>query len=136
MEVLYGSHRKQISRVKFCKTACIFGAVSQVASLWARGPVSTSSHPTSTLSLTWYLSSLIQTSLRHDFLTLNSFHFHLSMAHHPFVLKCKLTTIGPQFLFVVVVVESCLAPCDPMDCSTPGFPVLHLLLERAQTHVH
>ena len=58
------------------------------------------------------------------------------MAHHPFVPKCKLTTIGPQFLFVVVAVESCLAPCDPMDCSTPGFPVLHLLLEPAQTHVH
>ena len=26
--------------------------------------------------------------------------------------------------------------CDPMDCSTPGFPVLHYLLEFAQTHVH
>ena len=23
-----------------------------------------------------------------------------------------------------------------MDCSTPGFPVLHHLLELAQTHVH
>ena len=26
--------------------------------------------------------------------------------------------------------------CDPMDCSTPGFPVHHQLLELAQTHVH
>ena len=26
--------------------------------------------------------------------------------------------------------------CDPMDCSTPGFPVLHYLLELGQTHVH
>ena len=26
--------------------------------------------------------------------------------------------------------------CDPVDCSTPGFPVLHHLLELAQTHVH
>ena len=26
--------------------------------------------------------------------------------------------------------------CDPTDCSTPGFPVLHCLLEFAQTHVH
>ena len=26
--------------------------------------------------------------------------------------------------------------CDPMDCSTPGFPALHYLLEFAQTHVH
>ena len=25
---------------------------------------------------------------------------------------------------------------DPMDCSTPGFPVPHRLLELAQTHVH
>ena len=26
--------------------------------------------------------------------------------------------------------------CKPMDCSTAGFPVLHRLLEFAQTHVH
>ena len=26
--------------------------------------------------------------------------------------------------------------CNPMDCSTPGFPVHHQLLELAQTHVH
>ena len=34
------------------------------------------------------------------------------------------------------VAESCLALCDPMDCSTPGFPVFHCVLEFAQTHVH
>ena len=26
--------------------------------------------------------------------------------------------------------------CDPMDCSTPSFPVLHHLPDFAQTHVH
>ena len=26
--------------------------------------------------------------------------------------------------------------CNPMDCSTPAFPVYHQLLELAQTHVH
>ena len=26
--------------------------------------------------------------------------------------------------------------CDPMDCSMPGFPVLHYLLEFAQIHLH
>ena len=26
--------------------------------------------------------------------------------------------------------------CDPMDCSTPGFPVHHQFPELAQTHVH
>ena len=30
----------------------------------------------------------------------------------------------------------CLTLCDPMDCSTPGFPVLQYHPEMAQTHVH
>ena len=34
------------------------------------------------------------------------------------------------------VTQSCPALCDHMDGSTPGFPVLHHLLEFAQTHVH
>ena len=34
------------------------------------------------------------------------------------------------------VPQSCLTPCDPMDCSTPVFPVLHCILELAQTRVH
>ena len=34
------------------------------------------------------------------------------------------------------VAKSCLTFCDPMDSSTPGFPVLQYLLEFAQTHVH
>ena len=35
-----------------------------------------------------------------------------------------------------LVTRSCLTLCDPTDCSTPGFPVLHHLPELAQTHVH
>ena len=34
------------------------------------------------------------------------------------------------------VAQSCLTLCDPMDCSTPGFPVHLQLLKLAQTHVH
>ena len=34
------------------------------------------------------------------------------------------------------VTRSCLTLCDPMNYSTPGFPVLHYLLELAQTHFH
>ena len=34
------------------------------------------------------------------------------------------------------VTQSCTALCDPMDCSTPRFLVLHYLLELAQTHFH
>ena len=33
------------------------------------------------------------------------------------------------------VTQSCLTLCETVDCSTPGFPVLHHLLELAQTHV-
>ena len=34
------------------------------------------------------------------------------------------------------VAKSCLTLCDTMDCSTPGFSVLHYLQEFAQIHVH
>ena len=34
------------------------------------------------------------------------------------------------------VTQSYQTLCDPMDCSTPGFSVLHHLPEFAQTHVH
>ena len=37
--------------------------------------------------------------------------------------------------FCCSVTRSCLTLHDPMDCSTPGFAVLHYLLEHAQTHV-
>ena len=34
------------------------------------------------------------------------------------------------------VAKSCPTLCDPMDCSTPGFPVHYHLPEFAQVHVH
>ena len=34
------------------------------------------------------------------------------------------------------VAQSCLTFHDPMDCSSPGLPVYHRLLEFTQTHVH
>ena len=34
------------------------------------------------------------------------------------------------------VTQLCPALCDPMHCSTPGFPVHHQLRELTQTHVH
>ena len=38
-----------------------------------------------------------------------------------------------QFSSVVIVVPD---SCDPMDCSTPDFPVHHQLPELTQAHVH
>ena len=34
------------------------------------------------------------------------------------------------------VAQSCPTLSRPMDCSMPGFPVFHCVLEFAQTHVH
>ena len=39
-------------------------------------------------------------------------------------------------LSVQSVVQLCLTLCNPMDCSMPGLPAHHQLLEFTQTHVH
>ena len=41
---------------------------------------------------------------------------------------------GPSVSSVQLL--SCVWLCNPMDCSTPGFLVLHYLPEFAPTHVH
>ena len=43
------------------------------------------------------------------------------------------------FLFTIEccsVSQLCPTLCNPMDCSTPGLPVPHYLLEFVQVHVH
>ena len=59
---------------------------------------------------------------------------------HPQATMCAeyymLNTQLLWFLFRCSVVQSCVTLWDPKDCSTPGFPVLHHLLELSQTHVH
>ena len=44
--------------------------------------------------------------------------------------------MGIKLTCSCLVTKSCLTLCDPMNCSTPGFPVLHYLPEFAQSHVH
>ena len=44
---------------------------------------------------------------------------------------------SPIYIFSSVQSLNCVRLfCNPMDCSLPGFPVLHHLPEFAQTHVH
>ena len=45
------------------------------------------------------------------------------------------TRPGPQW-YCCSIAKSCPTLCDPVDCSTPGFPVLHYLRQCAQIHVH
>ena len=46
------------------------------------------------------------------------------------------TELDKECLTVAVQSQSCLTLCDPVNCSTPGFPVLHYLSDLAQIHVH
>ena len=58
--------------------------------------------------------------------------------------KCKYFIVPKRRLIFIYckdfqfssVAQSCLTLCDPMDYSTPGFPVHHQLTEITQTHVH
>ena len=51
-------------------------------------------------------------------------------------LPMLLSNIAICCCFCFLVTQSFLTLCDPRDCSTPGFPVLHCLSELAQIHVH
>ena len=51
--------------------------------------------------------------------------------------------VWDEFKFCLVMDQSvssvtllCPPLCNPMDCSTPSFPVHHQLLELRQTYVH
>ena len=50
--------------------------------------------------------------------------------------QCPWDTFLKVGWSVSSVAQSCPTLCDPMDCSTPSFPVHHQLLELTQTHVH
>ena len=45
-------------------------------------------------------------------------------------------SISSFSLLFLLFSHSVVSLCDPMDCSTPGFPLLHHLPGLAQTHVH
>ena len=65
-------------------------------------------------------------------------HLHTQKASGTPVKKCKRRSILRNIIVSICcsVTKSCPALCNPMDCSTPGFPLLHHLSEFAQTHVH
>ena len=67
----------------------------------------------------------------------------LSVTHHSKYFKSNNLTIEePSFSNefrsdqIRSVAQLCPTLCDPMNCSTPGLPVHHQLLEFTETHVH
>ena len=51
-------------------------------------------------------------------------------------LKNRIVQVHCTLRIYCSLTQSSLTLCDPMDCSIPGFPVLHHLPELAQIHVH
>ena len=56
------------------------------------------------------------------------------LSHLVFTATFDMISLGSVQLSSVT--QSRLNLCDPVDCSTPGFPVHHQLLELTQIHVH
>ena len=55
----------------------------------------------------------------------------------PYLSLLKNKILGGRDKNIVVIVQSLIPTlCDSMDRSTPGFTVLHQLLELAQAHIH
>ena len=65
------------------------------------------------------------------------FKYHLNQErvgeHRPFRGE---SMIFRKYVVVVLSLSCVQLFYDPMNCSTPGVPILHYLLEFAQTHVH
>ena len=55
---------------------------------------------------------------------------------HLILLGCSFLDLSHLLYCCCSVAQLCPTLCDPMDCSTPGFPVLHYLPRFAHTHVH
>ena len=51
-------------------------------------------------------------------------------------MKSNLSILYFSSVQFISVAQSCLTLSNPMDCSSPGFPVYHQLPELAQTHVY
>ena len=85
----------------------------------------------------YWLKYAIITNQKVDIVSLISAKFHKEVGR---LLSGLHRRDAPLFWFSALcccsVVQSCLTLCEPMDCSTPGLPVLHCLPEFAQIHVH
>ena len=79
---------------------------------------------------------------------LSDFHFTSCWKPKPFISSCPENALSSfisikqqllkRFIFLKFSSDAQLCPtlCDPIDCSTPGFPIHRQLLELAQTHAH
>ena len=62
-------------------------------------------------------------------------HVHVWLSPFPHFPPETITTSVISYQSVSSVTQSCPTLCNPVECSTPGFPVHHQLPELAQTYV-
>ena len=115
-----------------------------MSSLFLREPSLRFLPPSLSLISPWHLPSLVDVSLSLKFIFLPVMLFYFSIfTSFSFLLFAFPLNFNEYLLdtyfrlrnVLCSVTKSCPALCDPMDYSTPGFPVLHYLLEFAQIHV-
>ena len=92
------------------------------------------------ISPEWYrlkrLSSLFRIFFSYTDFTVTQYCYFLSnYSILNFLLQCSSIPLI-SISICCSSAKSCPALLDPMDCSTPGFSILHYLPEFAQTHVH
>ena len=95
---------------------------------WVVGYVTGRADPKgSTLVVGW--TSLVNTSLdvaEKVFAAVINTYSQLTLRSLPLMVWVQFSSVA----------QLCPTLCDPMDCSMPGVPVHHQLLELTQSHVH
>ena len=61
---------------------------------------------------------------------------HVCVCIYTYVFISNINSFNYHNNYWISSVQSHLTLCDLIDCSLPGFPVHHQLLELAQVHVH
>ena len=85
------------------------------------------------LNLSYLYSVLLPAPLIHEFAGFLIYH---TVSHSALILTNKQTNFAENICqwwfhtYFSSVTQSCLTLCDPMDSSTPGFPVHHQLLSK------
>ena len=135
----FPSSVQSLSCVRLFATPWTAASHSKAAILWCSAPFPLNINPRNSLE-----SAYLQICVPPNKICDSQFTFHPE--HLPFhyssvdwnnavstpLLGCFVVPPTKPFSSVA---QSCLIFCDPMDCSTPGFPVHHQLLELSQTHV-
>ena len=79
-------------------------------------------------------------NIKRSFQGLSHYFFHWYCGYIKFLQNayemCLYSQLSTSIVQFSLVAQSCPILCDPMNCSTPGLPVLQRLPEFTQTHVH